>query len=530
MTSASTIGEELVKLLHGHGVDMVYGIPGVHTVPLYRGLASGPVRHITPRHEQAAAFMADGQARVSGKPGVCFLITGPGLTNAATAMAQAYSDSVPMLVVSSVNPIRSPEKGEGRLHELPDQSAFAGTVAEATYNLESVSELPSVLAQIFSGFKSRRPRPAHLQISTDLLETACAPLDIVSVQSVRPVPDNDEVAAAVKRLKSAKRPLIIIGGGCQDAGSELCATAELIDAPVITTLAAKGVIDDRHPLCVGARLGDDGVRNEVELADVVLVVGSELAPTDLWPHESLKFGGQLIRIDIDGHHFDFAPTADVALCGDCATVLQLLNEQLTCSPVSDKTQNGQKRTQALRELDVAAGEFKNWLDALRNQLPTNTVFCADSTQIVYEAGSSFAMYEPRTWFTSITGFGTLGYALPAAMGASLWLQSQQDARRVVCLIGDGGLQFTLAELMTLNQLALPIDVIVWNNQGYGEIRDSMLARGVEPAGVDIASPDMIKLGAAFNIPAHRVDQPEQLMQVLRKAHDGPRLIDVNLLD
>jgi len=139
------------------------------------------------------------------------------------------------------------------------------------------------------------------------------------------------------------------------------------------------------------------------------------------------------------------------------------------------------------------------------------------------------MYQPRQWLTSVTGFGTLGYALPAALGASLWLQSKGDSARVICLIGDGGLQFTLAELMTLRQLSLSVDVVVWNNQGYGEIRDSMLARDVEPAGVDIASPDIVQLGAAFDIPARRVTQPGELTDLLQRETTGPRIIDVNLL-
>jgi len=295
MTKLSTVGEELVRLLHAHGVDTVFGIPGVHTVPLYRGLANGPIRHITPRHEQAAAFMADGLARVSGQPGVCFLITGPGLTNAATAMAQAYADSVPMLVITSVNPARSPEKGEGRLHELPDQSAFARTVAASTHNLESASELPGILAQIFSQFRSKRPRPIHLQISTDLLATQCSVLRAVEPAISTPVASASDIEIAATLLDDALRPLIIAGGGSQHADAILGEVAERLDAPVVTTLAAKGVIADQHALCVGAGLGHEHVRDEIREADVVLVVGSELAPTDLWPHISISSRVRILR-------------------------------------------------------------------------------------------------------------------------------------------------------------------------------------------------------------------------------------------
>jgi len=401
MTNLSTVGEELVRLLHGHGVDTVFGIPGVHTVPLYRGLANGPIRHITPRHEQGAAFMADGLARASGKPGVCFLITGPGLTNAATAMAQAYADSVPMLVISSVNPARSPEKGEGRLHELPDQSAFARTVAASTHNLESATELPSVLARIFSDFQSNRPRPAHLQISTELLATHCSVLHAIEPNATVPVASASDIEIASTLLDDALQPLIIAGGGSQHADAVLRSVAERLDAPVVTTLAAKGVIADPHALCVGAGLGQEHVRDEIRQADVVLVVGSELAPTDLWPHESLDFAGRLIRIDIDPHHFDFEPGVDVALIGDSNEVLAALHRHLERTP--GRNRHGAERTQRLRKNCEHDDKFERWLVPLRECLAQDTIVCADSTQIVYQAG----IWHPGVRAASCDGGRTL---------------------------------------------------------------------------------------------------------------------------
>src|SRR5215469_4568789 len=166
---APTCGEALVTLLEGYGVEYVFGIPGVHTVELYRGLAASSIRHVTPRHEQGAGFMADGYARVTGKPGVCFIITGPGMTNIATAMAQAYADSIPMLVISSVNARRELGSGDGRLHELPSQrNVFAGLTA-FSHTLLDAAELPQLLARAFAVFESARPRPVHIEIPLDVI-------------------------------------------------------------------------------------------------------------------------------------------------------------------------------------------------------------------------------------------------------------------------------------------------------------------------------------------------------------------------
>ncbi|WP_276323642.1 thiamine pyrophosphate-binding protein, partial [Burkholderia cepacia] len=163
-----TCGEALVDLLERYGVECVFGIPGVHTVELYRGLAESSIRHVTPRHEQGAGFMADGYARVTGRPGVCFIITGPGMTNIATAMAQAYADSIPMLVISSVNARRELGSGDGRLHELPSQrEVFAGLTA-FSHTLLDAADLPQVLARAFAVFESARPRPVHIEIPLDV--------------------------------------------------------------------------------------------------------------------------------------------------------------------------------------------------------------------------------------------------------------------------------------------------------------------------------------------------------------------------
>src|ERR1044072_9039656 len=165
----ATCGEVLVKLLEAYGVELIFGIPGVHTVELYRGLPATKIRHITPRHEQGAGFMADGYARVSCKPGVCFIVTGPGMTNILTAMGQAYADSLPMLVISAVNRTEHLGMGEGRLHELPSQRGLVAGVSAFSHTLLKPQQLPDVLARAFALFAAARPRPVHIEIPTDVI-------------------------------------------------------------------------------------------------------------------------------------------------------------------------------------------------------------------------------------------------------------------------------------------------------------------------------------------------------------------------
>ena len=164
-----TTGEYLVRLLESYGVELIFGIPGVHTVELYRGLPATKIRHVTPRHEQGAGFMADGYARVTGKPGVCFIVTGPGMTNIATAMGQAYADSVPMLVISAVNSRDQLAMGQGRLHELPSQRNLVAGVAAFSHTLLDPAQLPEVMARAFTVFNSARPRPVHIEIPLDVI-------------------------------------------------------------------------------------------------------------------------------------------------------------------------------------------------------------------------------------------------------------------------------------------------------------------------------------------------------------------------
>ena len=534
----ATCGEVLVKLLEGYGVEQVFGIPGVHTVELYRGLARSPIHHVTPRHEQGAGFMADGYARTSGKPGVCFIITGPGMTNITTAMGQAYADSIPMLVISSVQTRSQLGGGRGKLHELPNQSAMVSGVAAFSHTLMSADELPVVLARAFALFQAGRPRPVHIEIPLDVLvQDADHLLASEPVAIARAGAAPDAVARMSQLLATAKRPLILAGGGAIDAAAALTRLAELLQAPVALTINAKGMLPSAHPLLIGSTQSMVATRALVAEADVVLAIGTELAETDydVTFAGGFEIPGALLRIDIDADQTVRNYPPKVALVADARNAAQALLADLSRQTLSERGSDwGQARAAALRselqsQWDTPTRAQTLFLETVVQELP-EIVLVGDSTQPVYSGNLTFNPEQPRRWFNSSTGYGTLGYALPAAIGAWLGGASQSSQRRpVACLIGDGGLQFTLAELACAVEARTPIIVLLWNNQGYEEIKKYMVNRAIEPVGVDIYTPDFIAVAKGLGCAAERIDNVEQLRAALRIAADrqGPSLIEVD---
>ncbi|MBT2340664.1 MULTISPECIES: 5-guanidino-2-oxopentanoate decarboxylase [Pseudomonas] len=534
----ATCGEVLVKLLEGYGVEQVFGIPGVHTVELYRGLARSSIRHVTPRHEQGAGFMADGYARVSGKPGVCFIITGPGMTNITTAMGQAYADSIPMLVISSVQSRSQLGGGRGKLHELPNQAALVGGVAAFSHTLMSAAELPGVLARAFAVFQAGRPRPVHIEIPLDVLvEDADALLASTPVNINRAGAAPSAVKQMTALLASARRPLILAGGGAIDAGIELTELAERLGAPVALTINAKGLLPSRHPLLIGSTQSLVATRALVAEADVVLAIGTELAETDydVTFAGGFEIPGALLRIDIDPDQTVRNYPPRLALVADARAAACALLDELNRQPLTERCSEwGAARATRLRaELegswDAAARAQTVFLDSVLRTLP-DVVFVGDSTQPVYTGNLTFNLERPRRWFNSSTGYGTLGYALPAAIGAWLGGQDQGLGRPpVVCLIGDGGLQFTLPELASAVEARVPVIVLLWNNQGYEEIKKYMVNRAIEPVGVDIYTPDFIGVAKALGCAAEAIDDAAQLQAALLAASDrqGPTLIEID---
>lgn len=531
-----TCGEALVTSLETYGVEYVFGIPGVHTVELYRGLADSSIRHVTPRHEQGAGFMADGYARVTGKPGVCFIITGPGMTNIATAMAQAYADSIPMLVISSVNARSHLGNGDGRLHELPSQREVFDGLAAFSHTLLDAAELPQVLARAFAVFESARPRPVHIEIPLDVIVSpANATKAAPAVRAAKPAAHPAALASAVDLLADARRPLILAGGGAAHAAVELRELAARLQAPVALTTNAKGLLPGADPLLIGSTQSLPPTRAMIREADVVLAVGTELGETDydVLFDGGFAIDGKLIRIDIDAQQVMRNARPDVAIVGDARETLSALStrlherEVLPASPDWGAARVTTVRDAIFANCDAAMRSQKRLIDTIVHALP-GVIIAGDSTSPVYAGNFLHDAPAPRSWFNSSTGYGTLGYGLPAAIGAKLAARE----RPVMCLIGDGGLQFTLPELASAVEARVPVIVLLWNNFGYGEIRKYMDQRDISPVGVDIYTPDFMALARAFGCEAASVDDPPALDAQLRRAvsREVPTVIEIREAD
>ena len=521
----STLGDQLVAGLKARGVTCVFGIPGVHTVELYRGLAASGLRHVTPRHEQGAGFMADGYARVTGKPGVAFVITGPGLTNTLTPMAQARADSVPMLVVSGVNARPSLGRGMGHLHELPDQHALASTVALVSEHLDDPKALNTALNKVFEPFSTGRPGPTHIQIPLDVAGLAADEV-AAPTRSQQNRPDPDLVTQAAEQLQEAQRPLILVGGGAREAGEGLRTLAERLNAPVVQTVNARGLLH-AHPLSVPASPSLSATRALIAEADVVLALGTELGPTDydMYATGSMPKMAHLIRVDLCAQQLARHP-ADIAV--HCAAGV-FTDALLAALPDGSAETGGadraaKTRVAAIEELGPDYRAQVEILNAMRDALP-GSIMVGDSTQPIYGGNLYYDHDRPGGWFNAATGYGALGYGIPAAIGAAIGAAGQ----RVLSILGDGGAQFTLPEIMVAVEERLPVTFVIWNNHGYREIATSMQDVGVTVVGCDPTPPDFAVTARSFGIPHRAVGPDPALVAAALKAmpgDGGPSMIEI----
>jgi acetolactate synthase-1/2/3 large subunit len=499
---------------------VVFGIPGVHTIELYRGLSGGGIRHVTPRHEQGAAFMADGYARVSGKPGVAFVITGPGLTNALTAMAQARADSVPILVISGVNRRASLGKGLGLLHELPDQAAMVRALCPS-FQVDRPEALDDVLTQAFAALTAGRPGPVHIEIPTDVMPLPCPQPLAPAAAEHAPLPD---LTAAVLRLAHAQRPVILAGGGARGADAALRALAERLDAPVVQTVNARGLMHG-HPLAVPASPSLNAVRALIAASDQVLALGTEFGPTDydMYVRGGLPDLSGMIRVDLCADQLARHPAA-LTLQADAGKVMSALLPQLAAKTAQGAARAAAARDEARAELSPAMRDQLAMLEAIRASVP-GSIIVGDSTQPVYAGNLYYDHDRAGGWFNAATGYGALGFGPGAAVGAAL----AAPGTPVICLVGDGGLQFSPGELRTALDEKLPVTFVVWNNAGFQEIADAMVDAGTEVIGCTPSPLKMRPFAEACDLPFASVPpDPDALRQALAARPSGPNLIEVRV--
>lgn len=544
-----TGAQAVIATLRAYNVDTIFGIPGVHTLPLYDAMQQQQgLRHILARHEQGAGFMADGYARISGRPGVVCTITGPGVTNVATPIADAYADSIPLLVISTGLPRASKGQFRGELHGVKNQRGMMEALAGWTRAVEYAEEIPGALADAFRIMRSGRPRGAYLEIPLDLLE-AQVEVDIPSPtppSGELPPLAHDAIVDAAHMLGEAQSPLIIAGAGVTFAGAneQLAQLAELLQAPVLLGGKSHDLLPSDHPLVIPSRgYAPKELQPLVESCDVALVVGSKLGAqrTNVTVLEGgklrtlktsdlgLPLPAQLIHIDIDPAEIGHNYPARVGIAADARLALEALLAELSNYPprTTSRTDEIAPIKQALRNRARRAyGETVALLDGIREGLPRGGIVVADMTMPGYASAQYLPAYEPRT-FIHPSELCAIGCGLPLALGA----QVAAPQRPVVALCGDGGFLLNVGELATAVQEQLPVVTVIFNDATYTAVKSDQHRRfGSRYIATDLIAPDYVALAQAFHMRGMRAEGPEALREAVSAAiqKPGPTVIEVPL--
>jgi len=519
MIETITCGEATIRLLKQYGVTTVFGIPGVHTLDFCRGLDQG-IRHVQTRNEQGAGFMAEGWARATGEPGVALVISGPGVTNASTALGQAYADSLPLLLISAESASYTIGKGWGVLHEVTEQKKVTEPLTALSATAHMAEDVPQLLAQAFGIFNSERPRPVHISIPIDV-QAELVEGDWLAVNPAsKPAAADSQIKKAAELLKSAKLPLIMVGGGATESCDDLVNVAEKLGAIVIASTAGKGIVPDDHPLSLSATTVRPEVLRFLDQPDVILAVGTELSETDSFV-ERMNLAGKLIRIDIDNRKInDFYP-AEIGIVADAVSSLQKLAAVLEDHQSPNRTRAedwvSKIRNEITANLSPSEQQHSEWLKTLRAVAPDDTIFSGDACQLVYTGSFMMPVSQPRCWFYP-AGYCALGNGLPNAIGAKL----ARPETPVVVLAGDGGFMFTMPELMTAAELKMPLPIIIWENGGLKQIQDDMDSRDIKRVGVDGINPDFVTLAQGCHCHAQRVENHDELKSAFSSALKADR--------
>lgn len=525
-----TGGEALARQLAWEGVTQVFGIPGVQLDYAMDGLAqvNDQVNFVTTRHEQAASYMADGYARSTGEVGVCMVVPGPGVLNAAAGLATAYACSSPVVCISGQLPSTHIGRGLGLLHEIPDQSGILQGLTKWSGTATSPSQVPELLHEALGRARSGRPQPVAVEIPPDILE-ARSHIDLVppgsgtSTEETGPVePDRDLLAKAASLLRSAQRPVIYTGGGvvAADATNQLRTLAETLQAPVVMSPNGRGALSDRHPLALTS-IGGPHVLTD---ADVILVVGSRFVTPRGVP-VPVPPGATVISINADPADLGDPRQPALPIHGDAKLGLAGLAERVDGRP---------PRPSRTRQLDDIRQRCANetahlepqtsWVRALRAAIPDDGILITELTQVAYLARVAYPVYAPRTYLGP--GYqGTLGFGFPTALGAKI----AHPHRPVVSITGDGGFGYSLQELATARQYGIALVTVVFNDAAYGNVRrDQRHQFNSRFIGSDLHNPDFTALAAAFGVDAERVTTPQQLTSALAEAvaANEPYVIEV----
>jgi acetolactate synthase I/II/III large subunit len=517
-----TGGAALVEMLRRHGIDTLFALPGVQNDALFVALydAGEAIRVIHTRHEQAAAYMALGYARATGKPGAFAVVPGPGLLNTTAALATAYATNAPVLCVSGQIPSDLIGRGFGLLHEIPDQLAILKGLTKWAARINHPSETGRLVNEAFRQLADGRPRPVALEMPLDVMAREYAiNLPAPGETPAPPEPDPDLVADAAKALSEAKAPLIYVGSGAMGAGAEILALAERLQAPVVTYTGGKGVVSDRHYLAQNLLAGHELWKT----ADVVLAIGTRLnQPQTRW---GIDANLKLIRVDLDPVEITRIVRPAIGIVADAKDAAAALL----------KVSGGPARPSRQAELDALKaktaatlaerlGPQCEYLAAIRAELPDNGIYVEDLTQVGYVGRLGFPVYRPRTYIHS--GYqGTLGYSYATALGAKV----AKPEVPVVSVSGDGGFMYNVQELSTAALFGIDAVAVVFADGAYGNVRRMQkMDYGNRLIATELQNPNFPKMAESYGIAGVKTTSPGGLRKELNAAFKrrGPSLIEV----
>jgi acetolactate synthase-1/2/3 large subunit len=520
---AQNIAEAIVGSLVAHGVGTVYALPGVHNDHLFDALfkASDRIATVHTRHEQGAAYMALGAALVTGRPSAYAVVPGPGLLNTSAALLTAYSMNAPVLGLIGQIPDADIGRGIGHLHEIRDQAGIIARLVDFSARVRMPSQAAPLVAQAVASMYAGRRGPAVLECAIDMWGRPGAGPAAGPLPSPAPAIDEDAVRAAARLLGAAKRPLIVCGGGAQDASAEVTALSAMLQAPVLGYRRGRGVLDSRDPLSVTLPLGRD-LWGE---ADVVLGVGTRMYyPFQQW---GVDDGLAVIRINSDPEEPARVHRPAAALIGDAVPILRRLLDVLPAHntkrpPRADELRERQARWSARFE---KLSPQLSYLEAIRAELPEDGILVDEVTQMGFVARLAWPVYKPRT-FISPGYQDNLGWGYATALG----VQHARPDVPAVAISGDGGFMFTANELATAVRHRIPLVAVVFNDGAFGNVRRIQAERyGNRLIASDLANPDFLKFAESFGANAERAKDPASLRAALRRGfarRDGPTIIDV----
>jgi acetolactate synthase-1/2/3 large subunit len=511
-------------------VEVVFGLPGVQIMQIYDAFyGHSDIRLMTVRHEQTAAYMADGYARVTGKPGVALVVPGPGVQNAGAALGTAYSASSPVLLLAGQVESAHIGSDRGALHEINDQQEIIRPVTKWRQRVAEVSTIPRAIHEAMRQMCSGRPRPTEVEIAPDVL-AATGEINFPHQETIAlAVPDWEQVRRAAEVLRGARKPLIWAGGGVilAEACRELVALAEALGAPVATTTEGKGVIPEDHPLALGVGYYGHGASSwAMPKADVVLAVGTRLT-AQMVGLNAPQVPQRLIHLDVDASVIGKNYPAEIGLVADARLGLQGLLEEVRRhqAPAAHWPEAELRDMRRLQEqwLQDHAPHQCDILQTLQRVLSDDTVLVSGVTNLGYWSYFAYCVRQPRCYLTS-SYFATLGYGFPLALGAKV----AAPERPVVALVGDGGFMYALPELATAVQYGIGVVVVVFVDHALGASKhDQMTRYNGRVIGTELHNPSFAEVARVFGAHGVRVE-PERLDQALQEAlaADGPTVIEV----